>query len=311
MVGRCNPPPDSKPGLLCAIISENGPTVPNNPNEATLTPRVSGGSMATWPNDNCTPDTASPAKAAPILHPARQPDQRHFDPNSTKTVPGPSAANGLLGRTANPIDRPPPPIKSGPGDTDPTACLRLFFVTWPTQFFPVAAPACSNATPVPPNLATLTRFFVPGFFSPGQKPTSTPTTFFPLPAPGLRVDGFAPQSTRLFERVPARRFGGWPSNWVVLPFLPANTTAENRRGARAGKGAGSVPRLLRLTARFPRFAFRYRRAVYRPKRLLPNAPFQRRLDGYPAKRQFHPRYCFTGESSANFTPGSPAKPTSL
>ncbi|MCG3211966.1 MAG: hypothetical protein FOGNACKC_05612 [Anaerolineae bacterium] len=107
-----------------------------------------------------------------------------FDPNSTKTVPGPSAANGLLGRTANPIDRPPPPIKSGPGDTDPTTQLRLFFATLPTAtprptpFFPAAEPACSNATPVPPNPATLTRFFVPGFFTPGQKLTAIPTAFF-------------------------------------------------------------------------------------------------------------------------------------
>ncbi|MCG3208395.1 MAG: hypothetical protein FOGNACKC_01999 [Anaerolineae bacterium] len=182
------------------------------------TPRFSGGPMATRPKDNFTSDTASPARVPPILHPARQQNQLHFDPNSIKTVPGPSAANGLLGRTTNPIDRPPPPIKSGPGDTDPTTQLRLFFATLltatprPTQFFPAAEPACSNATPVPPNPATLTRFFVPGFFAPGQKPTSAPTTFFPHPAPSLRVDGFSPQSTRLFEREPARRFGGWPSN---------------------------------------------------------------------------------------------------
>jgi len=61
------------------------------------TPRFSGGSMATRPNDNFTRDTASPARVPPILHPARQQNQLHFDPNSTKTVPGPSAANGLLG----------------------------------------------------------------------------------------------------------------------------------------------------------------------------------------------------------------------
>jgi len=215
--------------------------------------------MATRPNDNFTPNTTSRAKPPPILHPAHQPDQFQSNPNSMKTLLGPSAANGLLGRTTNPIDRPPPPIKSGPGDTDPTACLRLFFVTWPTAtprpipFFSSNAPACSNATPVPSNPATLPRFFVPGFFAPGQKPTSTPTPLFPPPAPGWRVDGFAPQSTRLFEREPARRFGGWPSNWVVLPFLPANIAAENGRGARAGKGAGSVPRLLRLTARSQRY----------------------------------------------------------
>jgi len=65
----------------------------------------------------------------------------------------------------------------------------------------------------------------------------------------LRVDEFSPQSPRLFEREPARRFGGWRNNWVVLPFLPANTTAENGRGACAFTSAGSVPRCLRLTAR--------------------------------------------------------------
>jgi len=90
---------------------------------------------------------------------------------------------------------------------------------------------------------------VPVFFTPGQKPTSTPTPLFPLPAPSLRVDEFSPQSPRLFEREPARRFGGWRNNWVVLPFLPANTTAENGRGACAFTSAGSVPRCLRLTAR--------------------------------------------------------------
>ncbi|MCG3211736.1 MAG: hypothetical protein FOGNACKC_05382 [Anaerolineae bacterium] len=193
--------------------------------------------MATRPNDNFTRDTTSPARVPPILHPARQQNQLHFDPNSTKTLLGPSAANGLLGRTANPIDRPPPPIKTNPGSTDPTAQLRLFFATLPTAtprptpFFATAAPACSNATPVPPNPATLTRFFVSGFFAPGQKPTSAPTTFFPHSAPGLRVDGVSPQLLRLFEREPARRFGGWLGNWVVLPFLPANTAAETRRGA--------------------------------------------------------------------------------
>jgi len=42
-----------------------------------------------------------------------------------------------------------------------------------------------------------------------------------------------------------------------------------------------------------------------------NAPFQRRLDGYPAKRQLHPQHCFTGETSADFTPGSPTKPAPI
>jgi len=62
--------------------------------EATLTPRFSGGSMATRPKDNFTSDTASRAKPPPILHPVHQQNYLHCDLNSTKTLLGPSAANG-------------------------------------------------------------------------------------------------------------------------------------------------------------------------------------------------------------------------